>query len=939
MNENPIQDDHRFGDYEVLHDARGAPWLLGSGSYGQTFKARNRLLGTELAIKVIRRDLTASESVRQRFLNEGRALANLAHDHIAMLRHFGITGDGQIYYAMDYCAGGTLAERVNRFGPRPPGEALEIVRQVTCALAAAHAQGVIHRDLKPGNLMLAHVPPPVNVKVIDFGLAQAAGTGTAGGRFHGTPQWASPEQLRERPLDGRSDLFSLGLILWFLLDGGIPDAGSTTEIVQSRLTPAGYAARLPADLSADLRNLLGCLLETDPDRRFGSAAGLLDALAVLIRNHPYVPVAEAMEKPEATSTGDLPRLSGGVTPDERYARLTRLHRDLAGEWFEAELADGQGTRIVFVLDEQRARSPVLRATVRANLARLWRRPVDGLPRFAALMDNEDAMVAEWDGAGGGDFASWLKLRGKPRLSDVIAFLAGVARIADETADRGVLGVGLMASQVRLETGGPHGAMPRLFPLLLDAADLPPEINEASDASGSTLVLVGSDLACDRIHMMARLIYRAVARREPPDAVAHSADAYVPVSGFSEAGNDLLCHAVSRRAKWDSCMSLMRELAGAECLSLSGSGSGMGIVTTVADHRQAPPPAMVPTAPLPVPSRPARTRHRMPAGASLMLAILLLAAVTGGLFVRNRGGSKPPPEHQQSVVPSPASAPSATGPEVALAKGMPYENPLGMRFVEAGTKGVLFCVWETRVRDFRAFVAATRHDAVSKNEFGDLACTVELTDDGPVWAPAGGSWDNPRFPPAHEQDETCPVVCVSYFDAEAFCAWLTKRDQDLSNGWRYRLPDDREWSAACPDPFLWDDWPPPRNLGNYCGREALKGALKGYDNDLTQADWSDDWPRTSPVGSFPPNRYGLYDMGGNVWEWCATFYQASMNTRAVLDRFPALKEDEGGQNLRVMRGASWSDSIDLKMRAAYHDRDSPRLRSDISGFRVVLAKGD
>jgi len=275
----------------------------------------------------------------------------------------------------------------------------------------------------------------------------------------------------------------------------------------------------------------------------------------------------------------------------------------------------------------------------------------------------------------------------------------------------------------------------------------------------------------------------------------------------------------------------------------------------------------------------------------------------------------------------------------LAKGMPYENPLGMRFVEAGTKGVLFCVWETRVRDFRAFVAATRHDAVSKNEFGDLACTVELTDDGPVWAPAGGSWDNPRFPPAHEQDETCPVVCVSYFDAEAFCAWLTKRDQDLSNGWRYRLPDDREWSAACPDPFLWDDWPPPRNLGNYCGREALKGALKGYDNDLTQADWSDDWPRTSPVGSFPPNRYGLYDMGGNVWEWCATFYQASMNTRAVLDRFPALKEDEGGQNLRVMRGASWSDSIDLKMRAAYHDRDSPRLRSDISGFRVVLAKGD
>ena len=118
-----------------------------------------------------------------------------------------------------------------------------------------------------------------------------------------------------------------------------------------------------------------------------------------------------------------------------------------------------------------------------------------------------------------------------------------------------------------------------------------------------------------------------------------------------------------------------------------------------------------------------------------------------------------------------------------------------------------------------------------------------------------------------------------------------------------------------------------------------GALKGYDNALTQAAWSDDWPRTAPAGSFPPNRYGLYDVGGNVWEWCATFYQASLNTREALDRFPALVEDGGGRNLRVLRGASWSDSVSLKMRAAFHDGDNPRSRNDLSGFRVVLARGD
>jgi formylglycine-generating enzyme required for sulfatase activity len=727
----------------------------------------------------------------------------------------------------------------------------------------------------------------------------------------------------------------------------------------------------------------------------------------LVADHPYDPQTESLDPPALTAADDLPCLPAEATMDERYARLTRLHRDLAGEWFEAELEAGRGSRIVFVLDEQRACSPALRAIVRANLARLWRHPVDGMPRFAVLLESGDALMAEWEGVGGGDFASWLKLRRKPGLRELIAFLAGVARVADETVERGVPGVGLMAFQVRLEAdlsgegGGLGGAAPRLFPLLLDAADLPPGMIETSDASGSTLVLVGPELACDRIHMMARLIYRAVARHEVADAVAFAPDAYIQVSGLSESGNQLLCQALCHRGQWDSCLSLIRSLAAEESLSLTGSGSGKGsglptgsssgnrdVVRNAAagppaavsrtagvtpntvsvglfDRRTGVPPVRADSAsrlsanettgwkPVGQDRRDAsppagsrlvdHLRQRVPLGLWLVLGASILATVAGITLMFTMGGNGARPARQPSFPsdpsdlsdPSVPSVPSAMGPEAALARGGAYENFRGMRFVEAGTKRVMFCVWETRVGDFKAFIDDTRHDAEHKNEFGNLSSTVEPTADGPAWTQAGGSWKNPHFPPGYEQDETHPVVCVSGFDAERFCVWLTKRDRNLTAGWRYRLPTDREWSAACPDKSRKDAWPPPFNGGNYCGKEAMIGAFKGYDNDLALANWSDDWPRTAPVGSFQPNSHDLYDMRGNVAEWCATSYDPSMNPGET----PDPGEDADGGNLRVLRGASWCDSRGAKMRADYRDREIPLVRNDFSGFRVVLADGE
>jgi formylglycine-generating enzyme required for sulfatase activity/serine/threonine protein kinase len=276
--------------------------------------------------------------------------------------------------------------------------------------------------------------------------------------------------------------------------------------------------------------------------------------------------------------------------------------------------------------------------------------------------------------------------------------------------------------------------------------------------------------------------------------------------------------------------------------------------------------------------------------------------------------------------------------IQATKDQPFVNSLRMKFVPAGTPGVLFSVWETRVQDFRAFVDATGHDAIKDGPNGMPAHTLEA---GATWKQVGGTWKDPRFPPSHGQNELHPVVCVSYLDAEAFCAWLTKRDTvELPSGWRYRLPTDAEWSGACgPAEFPWGETGPPgRKDGNYSGTETMIGPLQGFSNELSKAGRSDGWARTAPVGSFTPNRYGLFDMGGNVWEWCASWYKASMNTANTLEAMPWLREGGGGSTARVLRGGSWYFDGRVCMRSAFRGRAVPDNRWGNNGFRVVLVSG-
>lgn len=290
--------------------------------------------------------------------------------------------------------------------------------------------------------------------------------------------------------------------------------------------------------------------------------------------------------------------------------------------------------------------------------------------------------------------------------------------------------------------------------------------------------------------------------------------------------------------------------------------------------------------------------------------------------------------------SPPTTRAPADPFAAVGKNTPFQNSIGMAFVPAGTPGVLFSVWETRVRDFEAFVEETGHDAINENNFGTKALTLEKTADGSVgWEQKGGSWRDPRFPASQTAEH--PVVCISYLDAEAFCAWLTKKERAIGKippNASYRLPSDSEWSRACgPGEFPWGDHFPPRTTdGNYCGQEAMVGVYQGLTNDLVNAGFKDAAARTGQVGMFTDNRFGLCDMGGNVWEWCSTWFTADLNDSQTKKALPALANDKGGQTFRVLRGASWSVIFRVLMRSSCRGFGHPLDRDDYNGFRCVLA---
>ena len=264
---------------DALGDGYKVEQVLGAGGFAVVFRVRDLSLKRSLAVKVLSPDLITSKTVLERFRREAETVAQLSHPHIVPL-HFIGQKDDLLYLVMSCIEGGSLADRIAREGRLPIGEAERILREVAGALDYAHKRGVIHRDIKPHNILLES--DTGRSLVTDFGIARTAegGSLTATGMLVGTPAYLSPEQVAGEGGDHRADIYALGIVAYEMLAGEPPFTGPTpTMVLMRRLAePPPPLAKVRPEAPALLRDVIEGMLASDPAQRFQTGADVVSTL-------------------------------------------------------------------------------------------------------------------------------------------------------------------------------------------------------------------------------------------------------------------------------------------------------------------------------------------------------------------------------------------------------------------------------------------------------------------------------------------------------------------------------------------------------------------------------------------------------------------------------------------------------------------------------------
>ena len=303
-----MPDSATFENYEILRRTDGSLWELGRGAMGVTYKATDINLQCDVALKIINTEILRSEEAIQRFYREARSAASLRHPNIAAVYHLGKSQDGSPYYAMEFCEGPTVQQLVESKGPLPLNQALEITLQVTKALVIAEQHHVVHRDLKPANLIVTQRgDEPMVVKVIDFGLAKMGGetsgwSSISGQGFIGTAHFSSPEQIEGRTVDTRSDIYSLGATLFFILTGKPLYEGSAARIISQHLSSEPPYHLLPP-MPPGVTDLVKRMLAKEPPQRPASAIELRQQIDSLLNSPRAVPANKPPPLPSQSSAG------------------------------------------------------------------------------------------------------------------------------------------------------------------------------------------------------------------------------------------------------------------------------------------------------------------------------------------------------------------------------------------------------------------------------------------------------------------------------------------------------------------------------------------------------------------------------------------------------------------------------------------------------------
>ena len=401
-----MSDQATFENYEILRRPDGSLWELGRGAMGVTYKAVDQNLECKVALKIINSTFLSSEEAVQRFYREARSAAQLRHPNIAAIYHLGKGEDGSPFYAMEFCEGPTVEALVAEKGPLDSAYAFEITLQVAKALAIAEEHHVVHRDLKPANLIVSQRGDEATVvKVIDFGLAKMGGdtsgwSSLSGAGFIGTAHFSSPEQIEGRPVDTRSDIYSLGATLFYMLAGKPLYEGSAARIISQHLT-----CQPPFDLLPPLPpgglELMQSMLSKEQEQRPQGALALRQQIEAIKNGTPLKTV---LPNPPPLPIGGQSKTAAPKTPTTPPAIPTLpqpppvpvgLPSPLPGSNYHSRPIEAvEHTGPLTLMDLMKARG-VLSPAEAIQLATSLAHAVDSNPEGTLILTKQ-AVTLHWD---------------------------------------------------------------------------------------------------------------------------------------------------------------------------------------------------------------------------------------------------------------------------------------------------------------------------------------------------------------------------------------------------------------------------------------------------------------------------------------------------------------------------------------------------------------
>ncbi|MBL0219075.1 MAG: serine/threonine protein kinase [Myxococcales bacterium] len=510
-----------IGNYRIVSK-------LGTGGMGAVFLAEHPMIGKKVALKVIHRELATNKEVVQRFFQEARAVNRIGNEHIVEIHDFGVTPEGDHFYIMEYLEGRTLASVLARETALETMRALHVGAQIASALSAAHNSGVIHRDLKPDNIMLmTRLGDPDFVKVLDFGLAKmfqgsgASAVQTAAGVLLGTPQYMSPEACEsKRDIDHRTDIYALGILLFQMMTGVLPFDGETMgEVLVKQVTalppvPRGLNSMIPPSVE---QILLRCLAK-HPDARFQTMQALREALldpeAYL---HGSPPIAPARSVAPGEAVADARAVQAHANAKTRMLQADQQQLAAAGGPSAVHAATIIGAPIPVTSKSRQIPVPGLvpPQEVKHNTMRIST-PMGYSSRPPRRVWPIVLVVGLLVGLGGGAFAvAWYR-RSQTGGGETVASGSGSAGSAGSGAQS--LSDAMNGSDRSAGSAGSAGSATKAS--AVDAAvDAPPAVDAATSVSASADAALPTDAPAPADATSAQLSVDAAVVAPPVDAGA------------------------------------------------------------------------------------------------------------------------------------------------------------------------------------------------------------------------------------------------------------------------------------------------------------------------------------------------------------------------------------------------------------------------------------